>query len=280
MPLTDDARITGTNTLTLQINDAVAVDAGQYRLLVTNSLGGRTSRAAEVTVVTSPVIITHPQSITAAPDEEVVLSVAADGASLSYQWFKNGALMPGETNASLVIASAAASDAGVYTVEITNLAGSVPSQPAAISISSPPGGSLNLTWSTAFNSNVPELRETTVVLQFGTFPAFALRQLLVQPDGKVLVAGQFEYTGIGGQTRHSLMRLNADGTLDTTFNVPTLEIDGHNSAKYAASIEQVALLSDGRIVLTGGSIQRIGGVLRSAIKSAMLNADGTHVTTF
>ncbi len=280
VPLTDDARITGTNTLTLQINDAAAGDAGQYRLLVTSALGGRTSRAAEVTVVTPPVITTHPQSITAAPDEEVVLSVAADGASLSYQWFKNGALMPGETNASLVIASAGASDAGVYTVEITNLAGSVPSQPAAISISSPPGGSLNLTWSTAFNSNVPELRETTVVLQFGTFPAFALRQLLVQPDGKVLVAGQFEYTGIGGQTRHSLMRLNADGTLDTTFNVPTLEIDGHNSAKYAASIEQVALLSDGRIVLTGGSIQRIGGVLRSAIKSAMLNADGTHVTTF
>jgi len=280
VPLADDDRISGSHTLTLQINNAVAGDAGEYRLVVTNALGGRASRAAEVAVITRPVITTHPQSITAAPDEEVVLSVAADGASLSYQWFKNGTLMPGETNASLVIASAAAGDAGVYTVEVTNLAGSVPSRPAAISISSPPGGSLNLTWNTAFNSNVPELRATTVVLQFGTFPAFALRQLLVQPDGKVLVAGQFEYTGIGGQTRHSLMRLNADGTLDTTFNIPTLETDGHNSAKYAASIEQVALLSDGRIVLTGGSIQRIGGVLRSAIKSAMLNADGTHVTTF
>lgn len=280
VPLADDARISGSKTLTLQITGAVEGDAGHYRLLVTNALGGRTSRAAEVVVVTPPVITAHPQSLTAAPNQEVVLTVAADGAPLTYQWFKNGSLMAGETHDSLVIASAAAGDAGIYTVVVTNLAGSVPSQPAAVSISSPAGGSLSLTLNTAFNANVPELRETNVVLSFGSFPAFALRQLLVQPDGKLLVAGQFEYIGSGGQTRHSLMRLNADGTLDTTFNVPTMEIDGHNSAKYAASIEQVALLSDGRIVLTGGSIQRIGGVLRSAIKSAMLNADGTLVSTF
>ncbi len=278
--LSSGGRISGATTLNLRIENMDAGDAGEYRLVVTNALGGRSSRAAVVTVMTPPVIVEHPVGITASPNTEVILLVTAEGGGLSYQWFKNDVLLPGKTGATLVIDSITVGDAGLYTAEVTNLAGTASSFAAPVSISSPPGGSLTLALNSAFNANVPELRNTNVVLQFGTFPAFALRQLLVQPDGKVLVAGQFEYTGNGGQARHSLMRLNPDGTLDSAFNVPTLEIDGHNNVKYAASIEQVALLSDGRIVLTGGSIQRIGGVLRTAIKSAMLNADGTHVTTF
>src|SRR5260370_18131187 len=44
----------------------------------------------------------------------------------------------------------------------------------------------------------------------------AVGSLAVQADGKILVAGRF--TTLGGQSRTNIGRLNADGTLDTSFN--------------------------------------------------------------
>ena len=40
--------------------------------------------------------------------------------------------------------------------------------------------------------------------------------IAVQADGKILVGGCF--TSIGGQARNYIARLNADGTVDATFN--------------------------------------------------------------
>jgi len=45
-----------------------------------------------------------------------------------------------------------------------------------------------------------------------------IQAVAVQPDGKLLIGGDF--TTIGGQPRHSMARLNADGTLDATFADP------------------------------------------------------------
>src|SRR4029077_1308393 len=45
--------------------------------------------------------------------------------------------------------------------------------------------------------------------------------IAVQPDGKILVGGNFTTLGGGGTgttTRNRIGRLNADGSLDTTFN--------------------------------------------------------------
>jgi len=48
-------------------------------------------------------------------------------------------------------------------------------------------------------------------------PPFSwVRCLAVQTDGKILVGGWF--TTLGGQSRTNIGRLNADGTLDTSFN--------------------------------------------------------------
>jgi uncharacterized delta-60 repeat protein len=91
--------------------------------------------------------------------------------------------------------------------------------------------------------------------------------ITVQPDGKILVGGNF--TGIGGQTRYYIARLNADGTLDTSFN------PNPNGAVFA-----IAVQSDGKI-LTGGyfnGTNSIGGQTRNYI--ARLNIDGTVDTSF
>jgi uncharacterized delta-60 repeat protein len=89
--------------------------------------------------------------------------------------------------------------------------------------------------------------------------------LAVQPDGKVLVGGQF--TTIAGQTRNRLARLNADGSLDSGFAATDVDND----------VNAIAVQADGRIVI-GGAFTQVGAYLRNHI--ARLNADGSVDTAF
>jgi hypothetical protein len=61
---------------------------------------------------------------------------------------------------------------------------------------------------------------------------------ILQPDGELLISGTF--VSVNGVARPSLARLNADGTLDTTF-VPAL---GGN---------EIALQPDGKILVASQS---------------------------
>jgi len=89
---------------------------------------------------------------------------------------------------------------------------------------------------------------------------------LVQPDGKIIAAGAFEYYGETGIV--NLIRLNADGTLDTTFNAGT-GITGHPMS--------LALQPDGEIIL-GGLFSAVNGVTRNMI--ARINTDGSVDDSF
>jgi uncharacterized delta-60 repeat protein len=75
--------------------------------------------------------------------------------------------------------------------------------------------------------------------------------LAVQPDGKILVGGQF--TNLAGQVRNRLARLNPDGSLDTAFN-PSV-----SGAVYA-----VAVQSDGKILIAG-QLTNVAGTVRSRV---------------
>lgn len=63
-------------------------------------------------------------------------SVAASSTgTTTYQWKRNGTNISGATNSSLTISNVSASDAGAYTVEITNSSGSILSDPAYLNSS-------------------------------------------------------------------------------------------------------------------------------------------------
>jgi uncharacterized delta-60 repeat protein len=90
--------------------------------------------------------------------------------------------------------------------------------------------------------------------------------LAVQPDGKVLVGGEF--TSFNGMSRNYIARLNSDGTLDTGFDPGT----GYNS-----TVRSLAVQADGK-VLVGGDFTSFNGMSRNYI--ARLNSDGTLDTDF
>ncbi len=87
-----------------------------------------------------------------------------------------------------------------------------------------------------------------------------------QPDGKLLLAGSF--SRVNGQPRTTLVRLNADGSVDEDFG-RELRFDG--------AVLDIAIQPDGRI-LVGGPFERINGVRRPFI--ARLLADGSVDESF
>lgn len=119
------------------IESAQPSDAGTYMVTVTNSLGSATSDPAVLTVVagTAPVIQTQPQSQAVDEGGSVTFSVVATGTPApTYQWKKDGNDISGATSGIYSIDSVKATDAGSYTVTVTNSLGSVTSDPAVLTV--------------------------------------------------------------------------------------------------------------------------------------------------
>ena len=91
----------------------------------------------------------------------------------------------------------------------------------------------------------------------GTQANGTVRSIALQPDGKVLIGGDF--TNVNGTNRNHITRLNADGGLDLSFN-PGTGTEG-TDADNRGSVRSIALQSDGK-VLIGGDFTTVNGVAR------------------
>ena len=82
-----------------------------------------------------PVITTQPQSQTVAPGGSIQFSVTASSVlGVAYQWYFNGSAFSGATGSTLSFTNARTSDAGDYTVVVTNSLGSVTSSKATLTV--------------------------------------------------------------------------------------------------------------------------------------------------
>ena len=85
-------------------------------------------------VVSAPRIQTQPQSQTVSTGASVTFSVTATGVPApTYQWIKN-APISGATGSTYALNSVQTVDNGTYTVTVTNIAGSVTSDPATLTV--------------------------------------------------------------------------------------------------------------------------------------------------
>jgi uncharacterized delta-60 repeat protein len=91
-----------------------------------------------------------------------------------------------------------------------------------------------------------------------------VRDLALQADGRIIVAGSFQF--VGDTSRQNIARLNANGTLDTGF-----------TASANGPVWAVLVQPDGRVLL-GGSFTSVNGVPREHV--ARLNADGSLDASF
>jgi uncharacterized delta-60 repeat protein len=249
-----------------------------------------------------PVIATQPAHVQATLGQSAALSVTATGVGpLTYQWRKYGHPVAGATAATFPIT--ALDHAGFYDVVVTDGLSSVTSQSAQVAVvpASFAAGTLRARPSflprvelggagvLAFGrdeargwiyiageftriNGTPRVGLARFNAATGQLdadyapPAFAggaVRALHVQPDGRVIVGGDF--LAVGGVARGRLARLNTDGSVDASFVAGT----GFNGPVFA-------LQAHGSKLLVGGAFSAFNSSTTNAGRLARLLLDGVN----
>jgi len=223
--LVNGGQISGATTRSLLMSNVQTNNSGTtFNVIITNSAGSVTSSIVVLTVTNIPPMITlQPANRTAGLGSNVTFVVQATGTSpLSYQWqmdgtnlVDDGVKISGALTNELTIFNVQLTNSGIYTVVITNIAGSVTSSNAVLTLTNvPPLITLQPTNQAAgVGSNV-----MFVVLAAGTSPLSYQWQM----DGANLEdGGQFE-----GATSNILTISDLQFTNSGTFTVVVTNIVG------------------------------------------------------
>jgi uncharacterized delta-60 repeat protein len=289
-PLADGGNVSGAQTTALALGDVLHTDAGNYSVAVSNALGSVTSTVATLTVI-EPDIAAQPASQSVELGQSAAFAVEAAGTPpFTYQWWKDGVELAGDTSSSLALTNASAGSAGNYWVVVSGPYGSVTSAVAELTVNMP-------TLDSGFKTFMPlygglcalalqpdgkiltgslwglQRLNADGTLEGGFSASVAgdnemVQALAVQPDGKLLVGGSFAY--LDGHALGAIGRLNSDATLDTQFDpAPTADPN--------PVVNALALEPDGEIVVAG-DFNTLAGQKCTAI--GLLNPDGSPDNIF
>lgn len=223
----------------------------------------------------------HPVGLT---NERLTVNTYGTG-PFTFQWYRNGVLLSNETN-SWINAFGVVS-VNTYEVVVTSPSGTIRSAPLPF-------------WATGADSLNPNANGTVYaialqpdqkILLGGTFTGVlgirlarllpsgaqddkfitavfngSVYALAVQTNGQILVGGSF--TNLNGQPRSGLARLNANGSLDNSFN-PILS---SLSSQLGSGVQCFAIQPDGKILI-GGWFINVDGQSRYCL--GRLNPDGS-----
>jgi uncharacterized delta-60 repeat protein len=111
--------------------------------------------------------------------------------------------------------------------------------------------------------------DTTFISNIGTGANGAINVVLVQADGKILLAGAF--TSFNGTSANRLVRLNSNGTLDTSF------IASIGTGASGNILSMAIQPSDDKIIIGGDFVTFNGTTVNRLVR---LNPSGTRDTAF
>lgn len=117
--------------------------------------------------------------------------------------------------------------------------------------------------------------DTTFQSNRGTGPDNFIYSVDMQPDGKVLIVGRV--TSYNGVTTGGLVRINTDGSLDTTFNDNLVAGSGGGASGLGGYTYSVDVQADGKILVVG-NFSTYGTTPMHGV--ARFNSDGTPDSTF
>jgi alpha-tubulin suppressor-like RCC1 family protein len=245
----------GKTNASLTLTGLVTNNAGWYSVFISNPYGSLESSGANLNVLDSaPIITAQPVTRGAYLNGSASFQVTADGTKpLSYQWLFNGTNILNANNASLTLTNLASTNAGNYSVLVSNVVGSTLSSNASLVF-------LNVTtWGQTNNNglqSVPLDLTNAVAVAVGNSHSVALKS-----NGRVVVWG---YNG-SGQT-----------------NVPASATNVIAIA--AAQDHTLALRTNGTVVAWGSGgigvpagLSNVIAVAAGDYHSMALKADGTVV---
>ncbi len=141
--LVNNAKVSGALSPTLTISNVLSSDAGQYSIVVTNLFGAVTSIVANLTVL-DPAFQSPPVSRTNLAGTVATFTVSGIGTQpFAFQWRKgttnlaDGGNISGSKTATLTISNVLGADAGVYSLQLVNPAGSITTPGASLVVIDP-----------------------------------------------------------------------------------------------------------------------------------------------
>ena len=203
------------------------VSSGAYALTASAAdSSGLTSTSSVINVVVDipPTITTQPTNQTVTKGSNAVFAVTAAGtAPLSYRWLFNGTnTLAGFTNASITITNVQSTNAGNYSVVVTNVVGSVTSSNAVLALLTAPTITAQPTNQTIVQgSNV-----TFSVTATGTAPLnyqwrFNTTNLLIGATNSSLIMTNVQSTNAGN---YSVVVTNVAGSVTSSNAVLTVNV--------------------------------------------------------
>jgi alpha-tubulin suppressor-like RCC1 family protein len=259
----------GRTNLFLTLTNVTMAQAGNYRLTATNVWGGAVS--ADMALTPLPFrFLTQPQPQTALLRGDANFSASLDGQGpFTNQWLFNGTPLPFGTNAMLALIGVQWTNAGLYSVRVSNCHGTLTSAAAALGVTPVAAWGYN----GGGQTNVPAGLSNLVLVAAGTSHALALKR-----DGTVVAWGKYEYgqnpvqqpagltnvVGVAAGNSFSLALKN-NGTVvawsDYGASATNLPAGLTNVVAIAAGYNQaMALRADGSVVTWGNPVPQPEGL--------------------
>ena len=224
--------LAGATNSSLTLTNVQTTNAGSYSVVVTNVAGNATSSNAVLTVNVPPIIIQQPFNVTTNVGGNAAFSVTVSNIStlpLSYQWrFNTTNILAGATNSSLTLTNVQMTNAGNYSVVVTNVEGSVTSSNALLTVNVPPiiiqqplNVTTNVGGSATFSVTVSNISTLPLSYQwrFNTtnFLAGATNVSLTLTNVQTTNAGSYSVTvtNVAGSVTSSNASLIVNNTLPT-----------------------------------------------------------------
>jgi uncharacterized repeat protein (TIGR02543 family) len=133
--LTDGARINGANGASLFVGSVQAGDQGDYSARVSDDNGSIVSSKGRLSVLDPPAILGSVQNFSTNLGAMITINASTAGsAPLSFQWLANGSVIAGATNSALNLSNLDVTQAGEYSLLLTNPVGTATGQVARVSL--------------------------------------------------------------------------------------------------------------------------------------------------
>ncbi len=133
----DGVAIQGATGSTFDFATTSVNDSGAYDVVVTNGCNFAQSTPIAISVLAPPDITADPVTTAACVSGlgSATFTVAASGsAPFTYQWRKDGNVLPAATNSSLTISPVTSNDGGLYDCVVSNACGTVTSNAASLAL--------------------------------------------------------------------------------------------------------------------------------------------------
>ncbi|MGA2221041.1 MAG: pectinesterase family protein [Verrucomicrobiia bacterium] len=162
--------ISGATGLSVGVTDVQLSQDGSVYCIIASNLVGTATNCALLHVVVPPAIQTQPQSLVVTNTQSACFSVLSTNGvpAPTYQWYFNNSLISGATNTTYCIASASPANAGTYYVVVANIAGTVTSTNATLTVNSTMAAAL-----TPSNAAVNVCYDTPLHMTFDRIPVLS-----------------------------------------------------------------------------------------------------------